>query len=304
MNLVSRLVFGLALVASASPLLARDRTETLFIDGQARHFVVHLPPGAEGRPRPLLLALHGGGGRAEGMGRLTSLDAQADRAGVIVVYPQGLDRHWNDGRATIKRKADDVAFIRAVLDQVAREWPVDPQRVGVTGISNGGIFAERLGCDLADRFSLIAPVAGTLARDYRPDCHPARPLSVLQFGGTDDPIMPYAGGPVASFGGVGEGGLVMSVDDTVAFWAGVNGCRTSGPEQPIPSTTDDGTQVSRRDWIDCRAGGAVVRYRIDGGGHTWPGGWQYLPKRFIGRTTHQIDASAIIVDWLVTHPRP
>ena len=304
MNLVSRLVLGLGLVASACPLLAHDRTETLTIDGQARRFVIHLPPGGDGTPRPLLLALHGGGGRAEGMDRLTSLDAQADRAGVIVVYPQGLDRHWNDGRATIKRKVDDVAFIRAVLDRVEHEWPVDPRRVGVTGISNGGIFAERLGCDLADRFSLIAPVAGSLARDYQPDCHPARPLAVLQFDGTDDPIVPYAGGSVASFGGLGEGGVVMSVDDTTAFWAQVDGCHAASPEQPLPSTTNDGTQVSRRGWSDCRTGGAVVRYRIDGGGHTWPGGWQYLPKRFIGRTTHQIDASAIITDWLATHPRP
>lgn len=295
------LCVGLAL--AACPASARDHVETLTVDGRLRRYVVHVPQGDAAAPRPLLLALHGGGGRAEGMDRLTGLDTLADRTGVIVVYPQGLDRHWNDGRATIRHKVDDVAFIRAVLDRVEREWPVDTRRVGATGISNGGIFVERLGCDLADRFSLIAPVAGSLARDYQPDCHPARPLAVLQFDGTDDPIVPYAGGSVAGFGGLGEGGVVMSVDDTTAFWSQANGCRVAGPEQPLPMVADDGTRVSRRAWTGCRAGGALVRYRIEGGGHTWPGGWQYLPERFIGRTTRQIDASATVLDWLTRHPR-
>jgi len=303
MSFPRRFLLAISLTMAASPALARDRVESLTVDGHQRRYVVHVPPGADTAPRPLLLALHGGGGRAEGMDRLTGLDALADRAGVIVVYPQGLDRHWNDGRATIRHKVDDVAFIRAVLDRVEREWPVDTRRVGATGISNGGIFAERLGCDLADRISLIAPVAGSLARDYQPDCHPARPLAVLQFDGTDDPIVPYAGGPVAGFGGLGEGGVVMSVDDTTAFWARADGCRMAGPEQPLPSVADDGTQVSRRLWTDCRTGGAVLRYRIEGGGHTWPGGWQYLPEHFIGRTTRQIDASATVLDWLTRHPR-
>ncbi len=304
MNPMHPLLLGATLALATGPVSARDRVDTLTVDGQLRRYVVHLPPGDGATPRPLLLALHGGGGRAEGMDRLTGLDALADRGGVIVVYPQGLDRHWNDGRATIKRKVDDVAFIRALLDRIEREWPVDPRRVGVTGISNGGIFTERLGCDLADRFSLIAPVAGSLARDYQPDCHPARPLTVMQFDGVDDPIVPYAGGSVASFGGLGEGGTVMSVDDTTAFWARANGCRGAGPEQALPPLADDGTRVSRRTWTDCRAGTAVMRYRIDGGGHTWPGGWQYLPKHFIGRTTQQIDAGALTVDYLAHHPRP
>lgn len=297
-------LLAVALALLAAPLCARDRVQTLSVDGQLRRFLVHLPPGDAAVPRPLLVTLHGGGGRAEGMDRLTGLDALADRDGVIVVYPQGLDRHWNDGRITIKRKVDDVAFIRAMLDRIERTWPVDARRVGVTGMSNGAIFAERLGCDLADRLSLIAPVAGSLARDYRPDCRPARPLAVLQFDGTDDPIVPYAGGEVASFGGLGEAGAVLAVDDTAAFWAMANGCLAEGPEQPAGTTTGDGTRVSRRTWTACRAGGAVVRYRIDGGGHTWPGGWQYLPKRFIGRTTRSIDVGRIVLDWLVAHPRP
>lgn len=282
-----------------------DRTETLTVDGVARHYLVHVPPAATHRPLPLLVVLHGGGSRAESMSRFTGLDTLADRVGVIVVYPQGLDRHWNDGRATIKRKVDDVGFIRALLDRIEHEQPVDPHRVGVAGISNGAIFAERLGCDLADRITLVAAIAGSLAEDYRVDCRPTRPVSVLQFDGTSDPIVPYTGGSVADFGGHGEGGRVLSVDATAAFWAANDRCPSpDAPEALPPRASLDPTRVFLQRWRDCRDGTDVAVYRIQQGGHTWPGGPQYLPRFIVGRASRQIDASAILVDDLVDHPRP
>jgi polyhydroxybutyrate depolymerase len=294
----------LSLLGLAPALAGEDTSYTLRVDGLARTYLVHRPPGGAGAAHPLLLVFHGGGGTARGMPRFTGLDGIADRVGLIVVYPQGVDKHWNDGRASIRHKVDDVGFVRAILDTMERDASVDRSRIYATGISNGGIFVERLACDLADRLAGIAAVAGTLAQDYQAQCRPARPIPVLQFDGTADPVMPYGGGNVADFGGHGEGGVVLGVDATTAFWARMDGCAAAGPAEALPPhALLDPTRVSRREWSGCRGGSAVVLYAIQEGGHTWPGGPQYLPRFIVGRASRQIDASETMVRFFLEHPR-
>lgn len=307
MSLIFRFVLAavlLGLLGLAPAQAGEDTAYTLRVGGLERTYLVHTPPGGAGVARPLLLVFHGGGGTARGMPRFTHLDEIADREGLLVVYPQGVDKHWNDGRDSIKHKVDDVGFVRAILDTMERSFSVDQSRIYATGISNGGIFVERLACDLADRLRGIAAVAGTLSRDYQGQCHPARPITVMQFDGTADPIMPYNGGNVADFGGHGEGGVVLSVDATTAFWAHMDGCASAGPVEPLPAhVVLDPTRVSRQTWSRCRGGSTVVLYSIHDGGHTWPGGPQYLPKFIVGRASRQIDASEIMVNCLLDHTR-
>ncbi|MBD8880464.1 esterase [Rhodanobacter sp. 7MK24] len=288
-----------------APAFAGENTlYTLRAGGLERSYLVHMSPGNADSPRPLLLVFHGGGGTARGMPRFTHLDEIADREGMIVVYPQGVDRHWNDGRDSIKRKVDDVGFVRALLDDMESNFAVDRSRIYAAGISNGAIFVERLACDMSDRIAGIAAVAGTLARDYQPQCQPQHPVSVVQFDGTADPIVPYAGGEVANFGGHGEGGPVLSVDATTAFWARMDGCPAAGAPALLPPEAPlDPTRVFRSQWRSCRDGRAVVLYSIQEGGHTWPGGPQYLPKFIVGRVSRQIDASETMVRFFLDHSR-
>lgn len=298
------LLGALILLGGLARAQAADDSSTLRFDGRERSYLVHLPPDAKDAPRPLLLVFHGGGGSARSMPRFTHLDAIADRAGLIVAYPQGIDRHWNDGRDSIKNKVDDVGFVRALIDALERSYKVDRTRIYAAGISNGGIFVERLACDLSDRIAGIAAVAGSLAQDYAPKCRPLQPVSVLQFDGTADPIMPYGGGRVADFGGHGEGGQVLSVEATTAFWARMDGCAATGALQPQPvRAAFDPTRVYFQDWPGCCGGSAVALYQTQGGGHTWPGGPQYLPKFVVGRVSRQIDASEIMVRFFLDHPR-
>lgn len=280
-----------------------DRAVDLRVDGVQRSYLVHVPRAAPPAGFPVVLAFHGGGGRARSMIRLTGLDALADRRGFIVAYPDGIDRHWNDGRSTIKVKSDDVGFVAAVLDDLERRFPVDARRIYATGISNGGIFSERLGCDLSNRIAAIAPVSGTMPADLAPSCRPARPVSLLQIGGTADPIMPYGGGAVADFGGRGEGGQVLSDQRTAALWADLDGCAgPSRPEALAPIAAPDGTGVVRTRFAPCRPGAVVTLLTVEGGGHTWPGGAQYLPAAIVGRASRQLDASAAIVDFFLSRP--
>lgn len=293
----------LAAGAAARPATP-DPARAIRIGDLDRSYLIHVPSAPPPRGGfPVILALHGGGGQARSMARLSGLDALADARGFIVVYPNGLDRHWNDGRASIKRKVDDVGFLAAVLDAVERAYPVNRARVFATGMSNGAVMSERLGCDLSGRIAAIAPVAGTLAADLAPACRPVRPVAVLQIAGRDDPIMPYAGGAVADFGGRGEGGQVLSAAETTRFWARRNGCRGEGPPRAWPApVADDPTRVVETRFAGCPRGGEVRRLDVEGGGHAWPGGPQYLPARFIGRASRQFDASAEIVDFFLAEP--
>jgi polyhydroxybutyrate depolymerase len=306
---MSRLVAALAALALLVPSAAsaEDPVQRMEFEGTARTFALHVPAGAippEGFP--VLFALHGGGGQAASMSRLTRFDALADRRRIIVVYPNGIDRHWNDGRATIRNKVDDVGFIAQVLDWLAEKYPVDLGRVFAAGISNGAMMSERLGCEMADRLRGIAAVAGTVPADIAQSCSPARGVAVLQIDGTDDPIMPYNGGKVADFGGRGEGGIVLSVQQTLDLWRRLNACPAPSPAADLQQrATPDGTFVTWTGAGPCKDGAAVGFYQIAGGGHAWPVGSQYLPAMIVGKASRQLDASAAILDFFLSlPPRP
>jgi polyhydroxybutyrate depolymerase len=284
---------------------AADRDGQLTVGGKSRTFSLHIPdaPPPQGG-FPVVLAFHGGGGQGANMRRLTGFDAVADRRGFIVVYPDGIDKHWNDGRSTIRNPQDDIGFVNALLDHLQATAPVDRSRVFATGASNGALFAERLGCDLAARIGAIAPVAGTLPADIAPACKPARPVAVLQIDGTADPIMPYDGGKVADFGGRGEGGVVLSVAATAAVWANRNGCKASATEIPLrPIAPLDPTRIVQQTFGGCAVAAPVKVLSVQGGGHTWPGGSQRRPVMLVGRTSRQTDASEAIADFFLGLPR-
>lgn len=283
---------------------AADQTMHLEVGGLDRTYGLYVPDGASPRGGfPVILAFHGGGGQGRGMSRLADLDALAGQKRFIAVYPDGLDRHWNDGRSTIKAPTDDVAFVRALLDDLARTYRVDPERIYATGISNGALFSQRLACDMSDRIAAIAPVAGTLPADLAYSCKPRRPVAVMQIGGTADPIMPFTGGGVADFGGRGEGGDVLSVPATADFWAQHDGCAGPGPSVSLPRTRLlDPTSVSEVIYSGCPATAPVIEITIAGGGHTWPGGYQYAPRFIIGPASRQFGASEAIVDFFLSLP--
>lgn len=292
------LVAALSLNAAAAPLAHVQ------VAGKERTYAVHVPatpPPAGGFP--LVLAFHGGGMEGQAMPRLTRFDAVADARGFIVVYPDGVDGHWNDGRSTIRNPQDDVGFVATMIDRLRQRYRIDAGRIYATGLSNGALFAERLGCDLAQQIAAIAPVAGTMPADMAGQCHPVRPVAVLQIGGTADPIMPFGGGAVADFGGRGEGGRVLSFAETGSFWARSNGCANLGMPQALPVNAPlDRTRVTSAAYTSCPAGGAVQLLTVHDGGHTWPGGPQYARRLAVGLASRQIDASATIADFFLAQP--
>ena len=278
--------------------------------GYTRAYRVYAPQNLEKTKKyPLLVLLHGGGGTGKGMPRLArgGFEALADAKGAVLAYPDGLDKNWNDYRADKSRKAqreniDDVAFLTAMLDAIGKAYPVDPSRVYAAGISNGAMMSYALACRAADRFAAIAPVAGAMPENLAPACSPSRPVPALIISGTADRLVHWEGGYVTGPFGRKKLGRSISVEKSRDFWLEKNSCDAAEKEiSRIDSDPEDGTAAEREVYSACAGGSAVEFIKIDGGGHTWPGGLQYLPERIIGKTSREINANAEIWNFFMKY---
>ncbi len=296
-----------ALSGKLSPAVPADITYpgSIILNGVKRTYLLYVP---SSRDRdvlaPLLIALHGGGGKGKHMRRLTQggFDRLADREGFIVVYPDGIERNWNDGRSreevsyrAHQDNVDDVGFISALIDRLVRELNVDPRRVYVTGMSNGAMMSHRLACELSDKITAIAPVSGNFPRNLYPSCSPSRPVSVLIINNVEDPLVPFAGGSVTGPWGRKKLGEVLSTAETVRFWARHNRCSLPPASGYEPDRDPrDGTRTRKEVYRNGENNVTVILYAVEGGGHTWPGGYQYLDERIVGKTSRDMDANEVI----------
>jgi polyhydroxybutyrate depolymerase len=277
-----------------------DATGTIVVGGVNRTYVVHVPA-KRGASVPLLLSFHGHFGTGAGQARLTKFSALSDRYGFIVVYPDGINRGWNDGREGSKG-ADDIGLVKALIADFSRRYPIDPKRVYVNGFSNGAMFAQYVGCTLASQIAAIAPVSGYMPTEDAARCHPARPIPVLEVGGAADPVMPFTGGEIKLLG-FNRGTAVLGAEQTISMWANNAKCKGPSPFAALaPIAANDGTSVTRTSYVSCVKGSNVVLYTVIGGGHAWPGGRQYAPRFIIGRASRQLEASQTIVAFFLAHP--
>lgn len=234
----------------------------LTVGGLARSYRVFSPPTVErSHPAPLVMVLHGGGDNVASVVQTTQFDKQASAGNFVVVYPEGTRLEWNAGfccGSAPSRNVDDVGFLSAVLDRVEGEYPVDPSRVMVAGISNGAMMAYRYGCEQASRVTAVASVAGAFVLD---SCHPSRAVSVIEVHGTQDPLVPFLGGQISAPGAESRAPL-PSTQAIAQRWADLDGCSP----QPAVTTTPPVTTAA---WSGCRNRSALSLVSIDGGGHVW-----------------------------------
>jgi polyhydroxybutyrate depolymerase len=292
------------LLLFTGPALAKDSqgTDTLYSlrhDGMTRTYLVHLPAAySKDKSRPLVLVFHGGGGNGEQMAKMTGFSRKADREGFIAVYPNGTGLWqnrfltWNAGNCcawAYENRIDDVGFIRVLIGQLKKDYPVDDRRVYAAGISNGGMMSYRLACELSDQIAAIGPVAGA----QNIDCKPSQPVSVIILHGTADQHVLYKGGTPLRMADVRNPRVDRPVSEAAAFWVKHNRCREE------PSTERKGMVVIER-YGGCSAGTAVTLYTLVEEGHTWPGGtkwafWADEPSR-------EVSATDVIWEFFNNHP--
>lgn len=274
------------------------------VGGLQRIFYLHVPTGLGARPGAVLVFHGGGGGTGEAMLERNPMVGQADAGKFIAVFPEAYDGNWTDGRIATQSGPDDVAYVRALVAYLTQTYGVDPGRVFATGISNGGIFTHKLACDAPGLIRAIAPVAGNMPDALLPVCNPGRGTPVMMFNGTADPFMPYAGGLPENRRMIerAQGGpltdTMASSEATAAFWARINGCGGASTRD-LANVSDDGTTVTEFNY-SCGSND-VLLYRINGGGHTWPGTTVRIAARLNGPTSMDIDATGTMVAFFRTY---
>ncbi|MEO8215932.1 MAG: PHB depolymerase family esterase [Acidobacteriota bacterium] len=300
LSIMVTVLFCLAAFSEGNFSAGRDITGSLRSGGLERRYFVHLPPQYDGRRAlPVVLALHGGGGRGDRMDSQTGLTSLADRQGFIVVYPNGTGRFgdrlltwnsWNCCGFAHVQNIDDVSFFRALISRLKVDYRVDSRRIFATGMSNGGMMTYRLGCELSDQIAAIAPVAGAL----NGPCAPSSPVSVIIFHGIEDQHVPFAGGSPRKKVDPHER-IDNSVATAVSFWVGRDKCNRS----PSSESRAD-AKITR--YRSCNAGTEVVLYAIQDQGHAWPGGNRGTLLADIPST--MTSASELIWDFFKSHPKP
>ena len=250
--------------------------------GRARGYLVVAPPGLK-PGAPLLLVLHGSLMNGPQMRSMLGprLERLARAQGAIVVYPSGVEGHFNEGRLMATTSArtlniDDVGFIRAIVDALASEHQIDRQRVYAFGYSNGGAMVLRLAAEAPE---LVAGVIASCAQVPTPDNMDWKTqdgrTAVVLLAGTEDAIVPYDGGRVTIFG-LGNRGTVLSAPASARWFAQRNGLDGEPATDTIRRIGD--TPVRQQDW------GAPARVRLvtmQGSGHTVPQ-TDYRFPRFVG----------------------
>ena len=172
------------------PLLDND------VNGRSREYILHVPPSYNGKvAAPLVIVLHGAVQGAANAQQMSGMSSLADQQNFIAVYPNGTGRlvTWNAGNCcgyAQRENVDDIAFLRALVAKLQKNYSIDARRIYVAGISNGAMMSYRAACEMSDVVAAVAPVEGA----QNVPCKPSAPVSLIVFHGTADRLVPYNGG--------------------------------------------------------------------------------------------------------------
>lgn len=265
--------------ATACPVMAMTAGETratLQHGDRQREYLIYVPRGYDNtRPVPLVLNFHGASMTAEQQRDFSGMNATADANGFVVVYPQGVGNTWNAGACCGEAQSsnvDDVGFARALVEAVQKSVCIDARRVYSAGFSNGGRMSYRLGCELAQMFAAIAPVAGT--KSFPDDmntegCKPSQPISLIDIMGSADPRSAAQPGQIAE-------------------WVALNGCSDASPTESYRNGQHFCSTYSQ-----CKDATSVTFCMVEDGDHCWPGSYPC----FLGNTSRPEELSANDLMW-------
>ena len=261
-------------------------TRYLEIAGKERRYELFVPTGHDTtKPSPLILAFHGAGSTPTQFAYVSQLNRRGGRMGYVIAYPAAAGSFWD---ASAKEGNNDIAFVRAMLQDITTAIPIDSDRIFATGMSNGGQMVYTLACEFSERIAAIAVCACGMRRG---GCRPQRAVSVLHFHGTQDPLVPFLWGK-----------------DAVSQWIKLDRC------EGVPTETYKNGAAGCLTYSDVATGTTVTMCTVDGMGHQWPG----LAIRFseketellelpsvlsrLGPGTDDLDATGMLLSFFAEHP--
>lgn len=192
---------------------------------------------------------------------------------------------------------DDVGFIEKLIADLEAEFNIDPNRIYVSGFSNGGFMSQKLVCELENTFAGIGTLGSTRGTDVLDQCVTAQNIPMLFMLGDADSFVPYEGGTVAN-----NPSHIEGIESLVDYWIGNNACLTSNDGVDLPDTdTKDNSTVTFFDYTDCDCNANIGFYMINGGGHTWPGVENTSYEEIAGETNKDINASSVLWAFFSQH---
>ena len=242
----------------ATVMAPGDTDGTVMVGGTMREYILHVPANYTGTtPVPLVTDWHPILSDFNYEKANSGYQQKADAEGFIVVWPNGIGNAWNVGPCcTMDRAVDDVAFARAMIDQITTTACIDPKRIYAVGYSMGGGMSYKLACDAADIIAAVAPAAFQLMEENEWPCQPSRPITVHSFNGTNDFVVPYAGGASTPPNGLNVTNHFLGAQGTFTKWAELDGC-TGMPTVNGECST----------YAQCKDGVEVTLCLKQGGGH-------------------------------------
>jgi polyhydroxybutyrate depolymerase len=270
-----------------------DDVATLTHQGVARTAMIHEPRGLPPGPAPVVIGLYGRGQGIDHFRDWLHLDATAERERFRVVYPDAIDKEWSYGRPTVRpmptvngEPADDLGFLRLLIDNLIATKRADPARIYVTGVSRGGLMTFTVACGLADRIAAAAPLIAPMSENQRDTCKPAKAMPIVAVDGTNDRDLYYDGWLFPL-------GRMLSVPETIEYWRTQNGCTKEEGKEIQHRQPSDPTRIWQLDWTDCGSEAPIRLYRVNGGGHQVP---SLSPKseenvKHLGARNHDIETA-------------
>jgi polyhydroxybutyrate depolymerase len=275
-------------------------------DEPSRSYSIYIPSTyTPENSSPLLIALHGISGWNLQLMYNTGFNDLAEANGFIVAYPNGnaelvdnrIIRSWNGGACCAisqRQNSDDLNYIRNLIDDASSRYSINSKRVYLTGHSNGSMLAQKLACQLSNKITAVAVVAGRLLLDA---CNPESPVSILQIYGTADTLNPENGGTTNyTLGAYTYQFSSRPVMSSVQMLAVANGCSTNFSENKNVSNKD----LTISTWPDCKNGVVVSAIKITGASHAWMGHPAQSEEsiKLIGEPYMKLDASKAIWSFL------
>jgi polyhydroxybutyrate depolymerase len=290
------IVYGSFYAVFYFPNRTSATTGSIVSSAEKREYLLYVPKSYDrAKPTPLVINLHTAMSWPTSSMNISQWNLVADEDGFIVVYPAGTgfgSKSWEMTGSETPSRMPDVIFISELIDKLEVSYNIDKTRIYADGMSNGGGMAFVLSCTLSDRIAAVGMVSAGLYPEWS-WCTDHRPVPVIAFHGTADPICPYNGGRT-KFGD----DIFPSVPSFMANWARRNRCG------PNPMESAFAADVTRLQYTDCADDASVLLYTVKGEGHQWPGGKPIVAKWLVGPYSHSIDATRQMWAFFREHALP
>ena len=268
------------------------KKEIINFDEKIREYYVSLPEDTS-KPFPMIINFHGFLSHAMDQQGFSQMDNYAHQNGIGVIYPEGIKRSWNVGKAILNDE-NDIGFVNALIDSVSLKYNIDSNRIYACGFSNGGTFSYELMCGLSNKIAAFGSVGGNFSINENRLCNINREIPLIHIHGTRDRLQKYNH----------SDGDFLSTIESVNYWAKYNQLDIKVVENIEDIHKKDGTTVEKHTYSKNNSNTQVIHFKVVKGGHLWLGSpiadWLTL-RLFFGRNSHEINSSKEIVDFFLKY---